>query len=252
MSGHSKWSTIKHKKGAADAKRGKIFSRLAKELTVLAKQGGGDPTMNPSLRTVIQKAKAANMPSDNVDRAIKKGTGEIESAALDELTYEGYTAGGVGLIVIALTDNKNRAAAEIRHIFTKHGSSLAQQGSVSRGFERKGQFWVSAQGVNEDDLMNIVLEAGAEDMRRDGDDFEIITDPGSFVSVNDALTKAGIQPASSEVTLRPLAPMPISDKAVAAAVMRFVDALEDNDDVQAVYTNMDVDDAIMAALESGS
>lgn len=248
MSGHNKWSTIKHKKGAADAKRGKVFSRLAKDLTVIAKQGGGDPDMNPSLRTIILKAKGVNMPADNIDRAIKKGTGEIEGAVLEELIYEGYAAGGVGMIVIALTDNKNRAAAEIRHIFNKQGSSFATQGSVSRGFERKGQFFIDAEGLDEDQLMDVVLEAGAEDMVRDGEQFEVVTEPGAFVAVNDALTVANITPLSGEVTLIPLTPVPVSEKSVAASVMRFVDVLEDNDDVQNVYTNMDVDDAIMAEL----
>jgi YebC/PmpR family DNA-binding regulatory protein len=163
MSGHSKWATIKHKKGAADAKRGKVFSKLAKELMVVARQGGSDPGMNPTLRTLIQKAKSVNMPADNVDRAIKKGAGELEGAVFEEAVYEGYAGGGVGLIVQALTDNKNRAAAEIRHIFTKHGSSFAQQGSVSRAFHRRGQIFIEAEGVDEDELMGVVLEAGAED-----------------------------------------------------------------------------------------
>ncbi len=248
MSGHSKWATIKHKKGAADAKRGKVFSKLAKELMVVSRQGGSDPGMNPTLRTLIQKAKSVNMPADNVDRAIKKGSGELEGAVFEEVVYEGYAGGGVGLIVQALTDNKNRAAAEIRHVFTKHGSSFAQQGSVSRGFHRKGQIFVDAEGVNEDELMGVVLEAGAEDMTREGDQFEILTDPNTFADVTEALEAAGIATLSADVSLVSETLVPVNDKATAASIMRFIEALEDNDDVQNVYSNMDVDEAIMQEL----
>lgn len=248
MSGHSKWATIKHKKGAADARRGKVFSKLAKELMVVARQGGSDPGMNPTLRTLIQKAKSVNMPSDNVERAIKKGAGELEGAVFEEAVYEGYTGGGVGLIVQALTDNKNRAAAEIRHIFTKYGSSFAQQGSVSRAFQRKGQIFVDAEGVDEDELMGVVLEAGAEDMKHDGAPFEILTDPGTFADVTEALEAAGIATLSADVSLVSDTLVPVTDKATAASIIRFIEALEDNEDVQNVYTNMDVDDAIMQAL----
>lgn len=250
MSGHSKWKTIQHKKGAADAKRGKIFSKLSKELMVVARQGGGDPDKNPSLRTVMQKAKSANMPGDNIKRAIKKGTGEIEGVIFEETTYEGFAAGGVALVVRALTDNKNRAAAEIRHIFTKHGSSFAGQGSVTRGFERKGQIFVDASSVEEDRLMDIVLEAGAEDMKRDGDQFEVLTDPTVFTQVTGALEKAEITTVNAEVSLVPGTYMSISDKSTASSVLRFVMELEDNDDVQNVYTNMDVDDEVLTELEA--
>ena len=187
MSGHSKWKTIQHKKGAADARRGKVFSKLSKELMVVARQGGGDQEMNPTLRTVVQKAKSVNMPADNIQRAIKKGTGEMEGVTFEEVVYEGYASGGVALIVEALTDNKNRAASEIRHIFTKHGSSFAQQGAVSRGFQRKGQIFIDASTVDEDMLMGVVLEAGAEDMKKDGDQFEVLVDPSSFTGVTEAL-----------------------------------------------------------------
>ena len=196
MSGHSKWSTIKHKKGAADAKRGKIFSKLSKEIMVVARQGGSDPAMNPTLRTVIQKAKAVNMPSDNIDRAVKKGAGELDGIIYEEIVYEGYADGGVGLIVMVLTDNKRRAAAEVRHIFTKNNSSFADKGSVSRGFERKGQIFVDKSTIEEDALMDVVLEAGAEDMHGDGDQYEILIDPSSFSAVMDAIEKAGIQTVS--------------------------------------------------------
>lgn len=249
MSGHSKWKTIQHKKNAADAKRGNIFSKLAKELMVAAKAGGSDPDKNASLRTIVQKAKSVNMPSENVERAIKKGAGELGGVSYEEIMYEGFSAGGVGLVVEVLTDNKNRAAAEIRHIFGKYGSSFAAPGSVSRGFERKGQIFVDASATDEDTLMSVALDAGAEDMRHDGDQFEILTQPSAFSAVTEALEKAGIPTLSAEVSLIPLTPVPVSDKGVAQSVNKFIDALEDNDDVRNVYSNMDVDDAVLAELE---
>ncbi len=249
MSGHSKWKTIQHKKGAADAKRGNIFSKLSREITIAAREGGGDPEMNASLRTLLVKAKSANMPSDNVERAIKKGIGALEGARLEEVFYEGYATGGVAIVVKALTDNKNRAAADIRHIFTKHGSNLATQGAVMRSFKRKGQIFVDASIVDEDKLMGVVLDAGAEDMRRDGDAFEIITDPANFLAVVDALEKVKIPASSSEVTLLCDTLVPVSSKADASALMKFIDALDESDDVQNVYSNMNVDDAILEELE---
>jgi YebC/PmpR family DNA-binding regulatory protein len=248
MSGHSKWATIKHKKGAADAKRGKIFSKLAKEIMVVARQGGGDPAANITLRSLIQKAKGVNMPNDNIDRAIKKGTGESGGATFEEVVYEGYAGGGVSLIVYVLTDNRNRAAAEIRHIFSKHGSSFAQQGSVSRNFERKGQLIVDASSIDEDKLMDIALEAGADDMLNDGEQFEILTDPSVFNDVCDALESAGVETLSKEVTLLPTLPVMVDDPAVAKAVLKFIAALEDNDDVQNVYSSMDMTDEVMEAV----
>jgi YebC/PmpR family DNA-binding regulatory protein len=200
----------------------------------------------------MQKAKSANMPADNIARAIKKGTGEIEGARFEEVVYEGYAAGGIALVVTALTDNKNRAASEIRHIFTKHNSSFAGQGSVSRGFQRKGQIFVDASSVDEDRLMGVVLEAGAEDMRRDGDQFEILTDPSSFSEVTQALEDAEIATLSAEVSLVPAAYIPVADKSVASSVLKFVAELEDNDEVQGVYTNMDVDDGVLKELEAES
>jgi len=249
MSGHSKWATIKHKKGAADARRGKIFSKMAKEIMVVAKQGGGDPSQNITLRTLIQKAKSVNMPADNVERAIKKGTGDIDGVTFEEVVYEGYAGGGVGLVVQALTDNKNRAAAEIRHIFTKHGSSFAQQGAVSRGFERKGQIFVEASAADEETLMEVVLEAGADDMKPDGEQFEILTDPAAFSDVTEALEAAEIETLSAEVSLVSEINVPVADKATASSVLKFVAELEDNDDVQSVYTNMDISDEILSELE---
>jgi YebC/PmpR family DNA-binding regulatory protein len=248
MSGHSKWATIRHKKGAADAKRGKVFSKLAKEIMVVARQSGGDPEQNPTLRTLIQKAKGVNMPGDNIERAIKKGTGELEGVSFEEIVYEGYADGGVGLVVMVLTDNKNRAAAEIRHIFNKHGSGFAGLGAVTRNFERKGQIFVPVGQADEETLMTVVLEAGGDDMQLDGDQYEILTDPSVFLDVTDALEKNGVKPESAEVCLVPQLTVPVADKAVAKSVMRFVADLEDNDDVQAVYTNMDVDDAILDEL----
>jgi len=248
MSGHSKWATIKHKKGAADAKRGQAFSKIAKEIMVVSRQSGGDPATNITLRTLIQKAKGVNMPNDNIDRAIKKGTGETGGAAFEEVVYEGYASGGVSLIVYVLTDNRNRAAAEIRHIFKKHGSDFAAQGSVGRGFERKGQIIVDAEGIDEDQLMNTVLEAGADDMLRDGDQFEILTDPVVFNEVCDAIEAAGIEAANKEVTLLPTLAVEVSDPAVARSVLKFVTTLEDNDDVQNVYTSMELTDEVMAEI----
>ncbi len=248
MSGHSKWKTIQHKKGAADAKRGKIFSKMAKELMIVAKAGGGSPETNASLRTLIARCKAVSMPNDNIERAIKKGTGEIAGAQMEEITYEGFADGGVGVVVKVLTDNKNRAAAEIRHLFSKQGSSLAAQGAVSRGFKRRGQIFVDAAGMDEEKLMDIVLTAGAEDMSPDGEQFEILTDPNDFPAVCEALEKAGIKTADAEIRLVPETYVPVTDKSVAKAVMKFVEALEDNDDVQNVYTNMDVDDSVLAAM----
>lgn len=249
MSGHSKWKTIQHKKGAQDAKRGKVFSRLSKELMICARQGGGNPANNVSLRNLIDKAKEANMPADNVDRAIKKGTGEIEGVTYEEIVYETYAAGGVAVIVKVLTDNKNRAAAEIRHIFSKHNSAFSAQGSVSRSFSRKGQIMVESTTVDEDTLMGIVLEAGAEDMQPDGDNFEILTDPAAFDAVVEALEKSGIKPQSAEVTLVPDTYVTVSEKSVASSVMRFVDDLEENDDVQNVYSNMDIDETTLHEME---
>jgi YebC/PmpR family DNA-binding regulatory protein len=249
MSGHSKWKTIQHKKGAADAKRGKIFSKMAKELMVVAKAGGGSPDTNTALRNLIVRCKAVSMPNDNIDRAIKKGTGELAADIMEEITYEGYADGGVGVVVKVLTDNKNRAAAEIRHIFSKMASGFASQGAVSRGFKRRGQIFVDANVVEEDKLMDIVLNAGAEDMSRDGEQFEILTDPNAFTPVMEALEKAGIKTEDAEIRLVAETYVPVTDKTVAKSVMKFVEALEDNDDVQNVYTNMDLDDSVIAAIE---
>jgi YebC/PmpR family DNA-binding regulatory protein len=249
MSGHSKWANIKIRKGKADSVRGKVFSKIAKEMTVSARMGGGDPAGNITLRSLIVKAKSVNMPNDNIDRAIKKGTGELEGGALEELMYEAYAPGGVGILVQALTDNKNRAASEIRNVFTKNGASLAQQGAVSRNFQRKGQIYIDAAGVDEDTLMNVVLEAGAEDMRRDGDQFEVLTAFTDYAVVSEAISKAGLTAASSELTMLPEMPTEIKDKTKAQQVMRLIEALEELDDVQNVYGAFEIPDAILAEME---
>jgi YebC/PmpR family DNA-binding regulatory protein len=252
MSGHSKWATIKHKKGAADAKRGKIFSKIAKEMTIVAKGGGGDPANNPTLRTLIAKAKSVNMPNDNIDRAIKKGTGELAADVLEEITYEGYAQGGVGLVVKVLTDNKNRAASEVRNIFKKAGSDFSGLGSVSRGFERKGTIMVPAgDGVTEDGLMEVVLGAGADDMVTEEGGFTVTCQPAAFSAVCSALEAAGIKfdQENSQVGLVALTLVSVKDVAVAKAVNKFVAALEEHDDVQDVYTNMEIDDSIADKLD---
>jgi YebC/PmpR family DNA-binding regulatory protein len=249
MSGHSKWANIKIKKGKADAARGKVFSKIAKEMTVSARMGGGDPAANITLRMLIGKAKSVNMPKDNIDRAIKKGTGELEGGALEELTYEAYAPGGIGIVIQALTDNKNRAASEIRNVCTKNGASMAQQGAVSRMFQRKGQILVDAAGIDEDALMNIVLEAGAEDMQRDGDQFEVLTAFGDYAAVADAIAKAGITAVSSDLTMLPDMPAQVKEKEKAQQLMKLVDAIDELDDVQNVYGAFEIDDAILAEME---
>ncbi|HRR35312.1 MAG TPA: YebC/PmpR family DNA-binding transcriptional regulator [Kiritimatiellia bacterium] len=252
MSGHNKWSTIKHKKGAADAKRGKIFSKIAKEMTIVAKAGGGNPENNPTLRTLIAKAKAVNMPNDNIDRAIKKGTGELAADILEEITYEGYAQGGVGLVVKVLTDNKNRAAAEVRNIFKKNGSDFAGQGSVSRGFERKGTIMIpAADGLTEDRVMEVVLGAGADDMETEEGGYTVTCQPAAFSDVCAALEAAGIaiDQENSQVGLVAQTLVPVTDLSVAKAINKFVSALEEHDDVQDVYTNMDITDEIAGQLE---
>jgi YebC/PmpR family DNA-binding regulatory protein len=248
MSGHSKWATIKHKKGAADAKRGKMFSKLAKEIMIAAKSGG-DPSMNPSLRTIIQKAKSINMPNDNIEKAIKKGTGELASEAYEEITYEGYAAGGIGLVVNVLTDNKNRAAAEVGHIFKRNGSEFATRGSVSRNFERRGQIIIEKAAAEEDALMEIVLEAGADDMTSDDDGYEVLTSPSAYQDVASALEAAGIATVSSEVVYLPMVTKEVTELQKVKQLLKFIDALEDNDDVQNVYHDADISDELMAQAE---
>ena len=234
MSGHSKWATIKHAKGLADAKRGKIFTKFIKEISIAARMGGGDPNSNPRLRTVIIKARAANMPKDNIERAIKKGTGEDGAAAYEELVYEGYAPGGVAVMVEVLTDNHNRAAADVRNIFTKLGGNLGSTGSVSRMFQRKGTIELDAEKVSEDEVMEIALEAGADDVVNEDGVITVTTTPDAFTAVADALSAKGIETLSADVGLVPDAYTPV-DKDTAAKVQKMIDRLEDNDDVQNVY-----------------
>jgi YebC/PmpR family DNA-binding regulatory protein len=238
MSGHSKWATIKHKKAATDAKRGKIFTRLIKEIQIAARSGG-DPDGNPRLRTAITAAKDVSMPSDNIKKAIMRGTGELEGGQIDEIMFEGYGPGGAAVLVLVASDNRNRTVAEIRHMFGKQGGNLGEQGSVSWMFERKSQIVIEKENATEDQLMNLVLEAGAEDLKDSGDSWEIISDPASHEAVLEALQKAKIETVSSEaVAMVPKNLMSLEPKH-AAGMMRLLDALEDQDDVQNVYTNFD-------------
>ena len=245
MSGHSKWATIKHKKGAADAKRGKVFTRLIKEITIAAKSGGGDPDGNPRLRTAILAAKAENMPADNIKRAVQRGTGELEGLSYDEITYEGYGPGGVAIIVDVLTDNKNRAVSEIRHAFSKNGGNLGAEGAVSWMFSKKGVFSIEKDAANEDKLMEIVLESGAEDLNDEGEYWEILSDPKDFEAVGDALKAAKIKTETAEVT-KIASTYTRLEGTQANAMMRLLETIEDLDDTQNVYSNFDFDEAQMA------
>lgn len=250
MAGHSKWANIKHRKGKADAARGKIFSKIAKEIIVAAAAGGGNIDDNIQLRALVQKAKGVSMPKDNIDRAIKKGTGELEGGQLTEGSYEGYAAGGIAVVVKVLTDNKNRSIAEVRHAFTKANASMADQGAVSRMFQRKGQIFIDKSRIDEETLMDLVLEAGAEDLKTDGDQFEIITDPADYDAVSDAISTAGIDMAESELTMIPDLVVEVTDLSQAQSIMKFIEALEELDDVQDVYSNFDISDEIAAQLEA--
>ncbi|MFH2045679.1 MAG: YebC/PmpR family DNA-binding transcriptional regulator [Pseudomonadota bacterium] len=240
MSGHSKWSSIKHKKGAADAKRGKTFTKIIKEITVAARMGGGgDPNSNPRLRTAMLAAKAENMPKENIERAIKKGTGELEGVSYEEITYEGYGPSGAAVLVESLTDNKNRTVADIRHIFSKSGGNLGENGCVGWMFEKKGYITVSKEKVSEETIMEIALEAGAEDIREDVEVFEIITGTDDFESVKSALDNASIICEESEITMLPKTTTNLEGKD-AEKMIRLMETLEDSDDVQKVYTNADI------------
>lgn len=243
MSGHSKWSTIKHKKGAADAKRGKIFSKLAKELTVSARISGADPGTNITLRTILAKCKACNMPADNIERALKKGTGELQGEALEEILFESYAPGGVGLIIQCLSDNRNRSVAEVRHSLNRHNATLAGTNQVMRHFQRRGQILIDAEGVDEDKLMEVVLEAGAEDMENTGGGFEILTEPGAYNEISEIITAAGYPVfEESGVNLIPMVTVPVTEKNQAASLIKLIEALEELDDVQNVYMNADIAD----------
>ncbi len=246
MSGHNKWSTIKHKKGAADAKRGKIFTKLIKEITVAAKLGGGDPNGNPRLRTAIDKAKAENMPKDNIDRAIKKGTGELEGVTYEETTYEGYGPGGVAVLVEVMTDNRNRTVSEVRSIFSKCNGNMGESGCVSWMFDKKGLI-VFPKETDFDKLFEAALEAGAEDVADEGDQIEVMSDPSGFIEVREALEKAGFKYESAEITMIPQTMVKLEGKQ-AESMLKLMDRLEDNDDVQNVYANFDISQEEMEKL----
>jgi YebC/PmpR family DNA-binding regulatory protein len=241
MSGHSKWATIKHKKGALDAKRGKIFTRLIKEITMAAKQGG-DVEKNPRLRTAVAAAKAENMPADNIKRAIQRGTGELEGASYEEITFEGFGPGGVAVLVEVTTDNRNRTVSEIRHAFGKNGGNMGAAGSVAHMFSKRGDIVIPKSAAKEDDLMNIVLEAGADDLKDDGDNWEILTEPNAYETVLEAVKKAGIKPEVAEIGMIPQNYVKLEGQQ-ASTMIRLLEALEDQDDVQHVYSNFDIDQA---------
>ena len=241
MSGHSKWATIKHKKGALDAKRGKIFTRLIKEITMAAKQGG-DVEKNPRLRTAVAAAKAENMPAENIKRAIQRGTGELEGATYEEITFEGFGPGGVAILVEVTTDNRNRTVSEIRHVFTKNGGNMGAAGSVAHMFSKKGDIVIPKAAAKEDDLMNIVLEAGGEDLKDDGDNWEILTEPSAYEGVLEAVKSAGINPEVAEIGMIPQNYVKLEGQQ-ASTMLRLLEALEDQDDVQHVYSNFDIDQA---------
>ncbi|MFO8088510.1 MAG: YebC/PmpR family DNA-binding transcriptional regulator [Desulfatiglandaceae bacterium] len=247
MSGHSKWSSIKHKKGAADAKRGKVFTKLIKEITVAARMGGGDPNGNPRLRTAVDAAKAANMPKDNIERGIKKGTGELEGVNYEETNYEGYGPGGVAVLVECLTDKKNRTVADVKYVFERNGGSLGEPGCVAWMFEKKGLIVVEKASVDEESLFELALNSGAEDVRDDGDEFEIITDPGDFEAVKSAIEDAGIDINLAENGMIPKNTVKLEGKK-AQQMLSLMEALEDNDDVSRVFANFDIPDEELEAL----
>ena len=241
MSGHSKWSTIKHKKGAADAKRGNLFTKLIKEITMSAKVGGGVIESNPRLRSAVLAAKKASMPSDNIDRAVKRGTGELEGVTYEEITYEGYGPGGAAILIEAMTDNKNRTTAEIRHLLTKYGGNMAAAGAVAFQFSKKGYIGVEKRAVKEDALMELALESGAEDFKADdADTFEIITDPASFEAVKSAVEAKNIAIQTAEIQMLPQNTIDVADKG--PALLKLLEMIEDNEDVQKVWSNGDIDE----------
>jgi len=248
MSGHNKWAKVKHVKAKQDAIRGRVFTRIIKEITIAARNGGGDEAANPRLRKAIQDAKAANMPANNIERAVKKGTGELEGVSYDEATYEGYAPGGAALIVDVVTDNKNRTVADIRHIFSKHGGNMAESGAVSWMFEKKGIFTITTEGKSEDELLEIALECGAEDLKYDPESSDILSAPADFDAVKAALEKKGLKIEKAEIGMYPKNTIKIEAKD-AAQLLRFMDAIEEHDDVQHVYSNFDIDDEVLNQLQ---
>jgi YebC/PmpR family DNA-binding regulatory protein len=247
MSGHSKWATIKHKKAALDAKRGKSFTRIIKEISIAAR-GGGDPDANPRLRTAILAAKAVSMPADNIKRAIMRGTGALGGGQIEEFTYEAYGPGGAAVLVHVATDNRNRTVSEVRHIFTKYGGKLGEQGSVARMFERKSQILIEATKISEDDLMGIVLDAGAEDIRNDGVNWEVLSAPEAHPAVMEALNNAKVEMVSAEVAMIPMTTVKLEGK-TAQSMLKLAELLEEHDDVLSVFSNFDIDESEMEAME---
>ncbi|MCU0573827.1 MAG: YebC/PmpR family DNA-binding transcriptional regulator [Syntrophobacteraceae bacterium] len=248
MSGHSKWSTIRHKKGAADARRGKIFTKLIKEIMVAARMGGGDINGNPRLRAAVAAAKSENMPKDNIDRAIKKGTGDMGGVSYEEINYEGYAPGGIAVLVDVMTDNRNRAASDIRHIFSKNGGNLGEAGCVAWMFSKKGTIVFNKDAVSEDRLMELALEAGAEDVQDQGEQFEVTTALEDFNAVRTMFEDHGLTYELAELAMVPQTTVRIEDEKLAQQILRLLDALEDSDDVQHAYANFDIPDEIMNAI----
>jgi len=251
MSGHSKWSTIKHKKGAQDARRGKLFSKLSRAIIVAAKEGGGDPVTNLALANAVEKARSYSMPKDNIERAIARGTGsDSDAGAFEEVVYEGYGPDGVAVLVEALTDNRNRTASEVRHTFSKHGGNLGATGAVAWQFERRGVVLVEAEGVDEDELTLAAAEGGAEDVERDEDVFQITSAPEDLSAVREAIEAAGISVRAAELQMLPKTTVEVADEVAARRVVRLIEALEDNDDVQDVYANFDIPERVLEAVAS--
>jgi YebC/PmpR family DNA-binding regulatory protein len=250
VSGHSKWHSIKHQKGAADARRGKLFAGLARQIEVAARAGGGDVDANPTLRTMVQKARDASMPKDNIERAIKRGTGELEGVRYESVTYEGYAPNGVAVLVECLTDNRNRTGAEVKNVFTRNGGSLAEPGAVAWQFERKGVLLLDKAAADEDTLMTTTLDHGAEEINDLGESWEVTTAPTDLQAVREALDRAGISVSSTDLTMLPGQTVPLPDSSAAKGVLRVLDALEEHDDVQNVYANFDIPDDVLQEVEA--
>jgi YebC/PmpR family DNA-binding regulatory protein len=248
MSGHSKWATTKHRKAAQDKARAKVFAKVLRQVEVAAREGGGDPDANPTLRTMFEKARAASIPLETIDRAIKRGTGELEGVRYEQVSYEGYAPGGVAVIVECLTDNRNRTGAEVRSVFTRNGGSMAEPGAVAWQFTRKGTVTVD-RSIDEDRLTELVVEAGAEDLRDEGDHWLITTEPSELQTVRQALLEAGVEPLEAELQLLPTTSVPVEDETEARRVLRLIEALDDLDDVQNVWSNFDIPDAVLAAVD---
>jgi YebC/PmpR family DNA-binding regulatory protein len=251
MSGHSKWATIKHKKAATDAKRGRAFTKVIREITIAARVGGGDPDSNPRLRSAILAGKNENMPNENIERAIQRGTGQIEGEQYEEVNFEGYGPGGVGMILQVVTTNRNRVVSEIRHMMSRHGGNLAENGAVGWMFSRKGQIIVPKEQASEDKMLSIVLDAGADDLKDDGSEWEVLTPPEAFEAVREALSKAGITPATAEVGFVPQNYVQLTGSA-ASQMLKLIEILEEHDDVQRVYANFDIDEKELAVLSASS